>query len=118
MTPPTRAPRPILDLDAVRAHHAHAQDAVDLDALWTALADVPVLLAEIGRLRSLLWLSRASHADLFAAARASIAAEHGGEHDPLWYLRDELATRGQLPPRWAHAADLHAATDGPEEARR
>jgi len=118
MTPPTRAPRPILDLDAVRAHHAHARVTVDLDALWTSLADVPVLLAEIERLRSLLWLSRASHAYLLAAARAAIAAEHDDEHDPLWYLRDELAARGQLPPSWAHAADLHHAPGGPEEARR
>jgi hypothetical protein len=68
--------------------------------------------------RWLLWLSRASHADLLAAARAVLAAEHDGEHDPLWYLRDELAARGQLPPRWAHATDLHAAPGGPEEASR
>jgi hypothetical protein len=112
MTSPTRAPRPILDLDAVRAHHTHAGDTVDLDALWTALADVPVLLAEIERLRSLLSLARAAHANLLAAARAAVAADHDGEHDPLWYVRDELAARAQLTPRWAQAAP------GREEACR
>jgi hypothetical protein len=113
MTSPTRAPRPILDLAAVRDHPTHARDTVDLDALWTALADVPVLLAEIERLRSLLWLARASHADLLAAARASVAADHDGEHDPLWYVRDELAARAELRPRWTHAAP-----GGGEETRR
>jgi hypothetical protein len=112
MTSPTRAPRPILDLDSVRAHHAHAQDTIDLDALWTALADVPVLLAEIERLRSLLWLARIRHANFHAAARAAVAAGHDGEPDPLWYIRDELAARAQLPPRWAHAGRHE------EEARR
>jgi hypothetical protein len=104
MTSPTRAPRPILDLDAVRDHHTHARDTVDLDALWTVLSDVPVLLAEVERLRSLLWFARMSHANLAAAARAAVAADHDGEHDPLWYVRDELATRAELPPRWTHVA--------------
>jgi len=78
----------------------------------------PVLLAEIGRFRSLLALTRAQHADLLAAARAAIAAERDGEDDPLYYLRDELGARGQLPRRWMGPPELlalagvHDAVDG------
>jgi len=35
--------------------------------------------------------------DLVAAARATLAADHDGEPDPLYYLRDELQAQGQLP---------------------
>jgi hypothetical protein len=63
-------------------------------------ADIPVLLAEVGRLHSLLTLTRLRHADLAAAAQAVLAADHNGEHDPLWYLRDELTADGQPPSRW------------------
>ncbi len=34
--------------------------------------------------------------DLVAAARAALAADHDGEPDPLYYLRDELEAQGQL----------------------
>ncbi len=91
-----------------------------LAALWTAAADIPVLLAEVGRLHSLLILARVRHADLTAAARAVIGAERDGENDPLWYIRDELATNGKLPPRWLSAPEL-LYPDGPvgsEEAAR
>jgi hypothetical protein len=65
-------------------------------------------------------LARVRHADLQAAARASVAAERDGEHDPLWYVRDELAANGKLPPRWLNAADLLILADlpGSEEAAR
>jgi hypothetical protein len=99
-------PRPLIDLDAIRAHHFDAETSRTLAALWTAAADVPVLLAEVGRLHSLLILARIRHADLAAAARAVVAADRDGEHDPLWYIRDELAADGNLPPRWLSASEL------------
>ncbi len=120
ITGPQHAPTTLIDLGAVRDHHRDADKTRTLAALWTAAADVPVLLAEIGRLQSLLVLARVRHADLHAAARAAIAAERDGEHDPLWYIRDELAANGTLPPRWLSAPDLLTLADlpGSEEAAR
>lgn len=69
---------------------------------------VSVLRVEIDRLRSLLALVRAHYADLLAAARATLAADRDNEPDPLFYLRDELASHGQLPPRDLHAPELLA----------
>jgi hypothetical protein len=108
MTRPQRAPRPTLDLDAVRTHLHDARAARVPVALWIAIADVPVLMAEVERLRSLLALARAQYADLLAAARATIAAQRDAETDALLYLRDELDAHGQLPDRDLHAAELLA----------
>jgi hypothetical protein len=63
----------------------------------TALADAPTLSAEVTRLRAELDHTRLDRANLLAAARATIGAYLDGESDPLCYLRDELAVRGQLP---------------------
>jgi predicted DNA-binding ribbon-helix-helix protein len=63
-----------------------------------ALADAPTLSAEVTRLRAELDDMRLDRANLLAAARATIGAYLDGESDPLCYLRDELAARGQLPP--------------------
>ena len=120
ITEAPHTPPPLIDLDVVRVHHRDAETTRTLAALWTAAADIPVLLAEVGRLHSLLILARIRHADLTAAARAVIAAERDGENDPLWYIRDELAINGKLPPRWLSAPDL-LYPDGPsgsEEAAR
>lgn len=68
------------------------------DHIQLALSDVPILSAEIGQLRTELDETRLDRANLLAAARATLAAYFDGEHDPLSYLRDELAARGQLPP--------------------
>ena len=65
-------------------------------AISTALFTVPALCREAAHLRAVLTLARLDHADLIAAARATLAADHEGEPDPLWYLRDELAARGQF----------------------
>ncbi|HSV67561.1 MAG TPA: hypothetical protein VLJ59_16860 [Mycobacteriales bacterium] len=108
--------RTVIDLEEVRAHHRTATAARTPVALWIAAADVPVLLAEIDRVRTLHALTRAHYADLLAAARATLAAHRDGEADPLFYLRDELAARGQLPPRHLHALELLALAvtlDGP-----
>jgi ABC-type transporter Mla subunit MlaD len=65
--------------------------------LEAALADAPILSAEITRLRDELADTRLDRANLLAAARAVIGAHLDGEPDPLSYLRDELQARGQLP---------------------
>jgi hypothetical protein len=62
-----------------------------------ALADIPPLCEEIERLGAVLACSRRRHQDLTAAARATLAADAEGEPDPLYYLRDELGSRGVLP---------------------
>jgi len=65
--------------------------------LEAALADVPILAAEITRLRDELAGTRLDRANLLAAARAVVSAHLDGEPDPLSYLRDELQVRGKLP---------------------
>jgi hypothetical protein len=59
-----------------------------------ALADTPVLSAEITGLRARLTGSRLDRANLAAAGRATITASLNGESDPLAYLRDELQAQG------------------------
>jgi hypothetical protein len=58
--------------------------------LEDAFNDVPALAAQITRLSAELKDTRLDRANLLAAARATIAACHDGEPDPLSYLRDEL----------------------------
>jgi hypothetical protein len=58
--------------------------------LEDAFNDVPALAAEVTRLSAELKDTRLDRANLLAAARATIAAYHDGEPDPLSYLRDEL----------------------------
>jgi hypothetical protein len=60
----------------------------------TALADTPTLVTEITHLRAELSGTRLNRANLVAAIRATIAAHHDGEDDPLAYLRDELHAQG------------------------
>jgi hypothetical protein len=86
-----RIPRPTLDTEAVLTHLHAAQQRPTPAAVWTAVADIPVLLAEIDRLARLLSRTRWDFADLLAAARATLAADLDGEPDPLTYLRDAVA---------------------------
>ncbi len=72
-------------------------------AITTALATIPAFCQKTNHLRALLRIAQLDHANLAAAARATIAADHEGEPDPLWYVRDELAARGQLPNPRRHA---------------
>lgn len=51
---------------------------------------------EVDRLARLLAAIRLRYQNLVAAALACLAAEADGEHDPLYYLRDELRAQGQL----------------------
>ena len=60
----------------------------------TALADLPAVLAELGRARAELQAVRLDRANLLAAIRATLAADAEGDPDPLGYLRDELGSTG------------------------
>jgi hypothetical protein len=55
-----------------------------------ALADLPAVLADLGRTRTELEAVRLDRANLLAAIRATLAADAESESDPLGYLRDEL----------------------------
>ena len=68
----------------------------------TALADLPAVLAVLGRTRAELEAVPLDRANLLAAIRATLAADAEDEPDPLGYLHDELdstdapaATRGR-----------------------
>ena len=63
----------------------------------TALADLPAVLADLGRARAELEAVRLDRANLLAAIGATLAADAEGEHDPLGYLRDELDSTGATP---------------------
>jgi hypothetical protein len=101
-------PYSLVNLEAVRNHFHQACQSRTPVRLWHAVADIPVLLAELSRLRSLLALVRAMHANLLAAARATIAATRDGEADSMYYLREELDAHDQLPSDHLHAAELLA----------
>jgi len=66
----------------------------NLAGVWryldTAFADVPAVLAELGRVRAELEAVRLDRANLLAAIRATLAADAESEPDPLGYLRDQL----------------------------
>lgn len=83
------------------AHHIVAGFSTAMPTLaeiWRlledALSDVPALSAEVTRLSAGVQHVRLDRANLLAAARATIAAYHDGEPDPLSYLRDELNAHG------------------------
>jgi len=110
--------RNVVDLDAARTHHQIACQRRTRAALWATTSDIPVLIAEITRLRSLLALSCASYANLLASARATLAGDRDGELEPLLYLRHELDSHGQLPPHDMHPSELLALTTGLRESLR
>jgi hypothetical protein len=106
-----------IDLQEVTTRNCAAREIVagfssaapTLGPIWSvlneALADAPVLSAELVETRRELKRLRRDQADLLAAARASVAAEgDDAETDPLYYVRDELSARGELPPN-ARAAE-------------
>jgi hypothetical protein len=72
--------------------------------LEDAFNDMPALAGEITRLSAEVENARLDRANLLAAARATIAAYHDGEPDPLSYLRDEIDARTP------HAADPRRRT--------
>lgn len=84
------------DLQEVANHHTTATAVVD--TLGRALDAIPLLSAEISRLRRRLAATLNDLSNLLAAARATLSAHADGEDDPLYYLRDELRAQGQLRP--------------------
>jgi hypothetical protein len=89
---------PDADLQEVASRHDNAASA--MGKLARALDTIPLLCAEVGRLRVRLARTLANLHNLIAAARAALGADANGESDPLYYLRDELDAQGQLPSRY------------------
>jgi hypothetical protein len=98
---------PDVDLQEVATEYQHAETmsrshpflstAQARHAVTRALYLIPLLSAEITRLRTRLAAMLADLRNLVAAARATLSTEADGEADPLYYLRDELQAQGQLP---------------------
>jgi hypothetical protein len=85
----------IAGLAAVTPHLAGIWRILD-----QSLADLPVILADLRRVRAELEAVRLDRANLVAAIRATLAANAEAECDPLGYLRDELdSTDGPSNPR-------------------
>ena len=87
---------PDADLQEIATRHDSATSA--LGTLARALDTIPLLCAEVARLRTRLARTLTDLHNLIAAARATLGAHADGEDDPLYYLRDELDTQGHLPP--------------------
>jgi hypothetical protein len=98
MTNELHAPRPTVDSEAISAHLNAAYQRLTPVALWTAIADIPVMLTELERLSRLLTHARRDLADLLAAGRATLSADRDGEADPLAYLRDAVAEHQAWSP--------------------
>jgi hypothetical protein len=113
---PNTSPQNNIDLEEIAtrnsaAHHVVAGFSATMPTLaeiWRCLEDslndVPALLAEVARLSGEQRNARLERANLIAAARATIAAQHDGEADPLYYLRDELdASTAVSQATWGRA---------------
>jgi hypothetical protein len=87
---------PDADLHEIATRHDSAVTA--LSWLARALDTIPLLCAEVARLRTRLARTFTDLHNLIAAARATLGAHADGEPDPLYYLRDELDAQGHLPP--------------------
>jgi DNA repair ATPase RecN len=106
---PDTSPQTNTDLEEIATRNDTARHIITgysaamptLAEIWRhledALNDVPALSAELTRLSRELQHARLDRANLLAAARATIAAHHDGEPDPLSYLRDELDELARLP---------------------
>jgi hypothetical protein len=84
------------DTDLQEVANRHDTAAAVVDTLARALDTIPLLSAEITRLRRRLAASLNDSSNLLAAAKATLGAHADGEEDPLFYLRDELTAQGQL----------------------
>jgi hypothetical protein len=95
----TTEPRnhPDADFQEVASRHDDAVSA--MGTISRALDTIPLLLAEVGRLRARLARTLGNLHNLIAAARATLRAHADGEDDALYYLRDELEAQGQLLPQ-------------------
>ena len=91
---------PDTDLQEVANRHDTATAA--MTKLSRALDMIPLLSAEIRRLRRRLATTLNDLNNLIAAARATLSAQADGEEDPLYYLRDELTAQGHLRAEQRH----------------
>ncbi len=94
--------RAIIDTDLQEVANRHDTATAVVDALNRALDTIPLLSAEINRLRRRLATTLGDFNNLLAAARATLSAHADGEEDPLYYLRDELTAQGQLRAEQRH----------------
>jgi hypothetical protein len=85
---------PDTNLQEVASRHDTA--AAVIDKLGRALNTIPLLSAEITRLRRRLTTTLSDLNNLLAAANSTLSAHTDGEEDPLYYLRDELTAQGHL----------------------
>ena len=92
----TTSNRAIIDTDLQEVTNRHDTATAVLDVLNRALDTIPLLSAEINRLRRRLATTLGDFNNLLAAARATLSAHADGEEDPLYYLRDELRAQGKL----------------------
>lgn len=91
---------PDTDLQEVANRHDTATAVVD--TLNRAFDTIPLLSAEITRLRRQLAASLIDFNNLLAAAKATLSAHADGEEDPLYYLCDELKAQGQFHAERRH----------------
>lgn len=93
----TTEPNDYPDADVQEVIRRHDSAASAMGALARALDTIPLLCAEVRRLRARLAHTLTDLHNLIAAARATLGAHADGEDDALYYLRDELDALGQLP---------------------
>ena len=84
------------DTDLQEVANRHDTATALVDTLTRALDTIPLLSAEVARLRRRLATLLNDFNNLLAATRATLSAHADGEEDPLYYLRDELHAQGKL----------------------
>jgi DNA-binding transcriptional regulator YiaG len=94
--------RASIDTDLQEVANRHDTAAAVVETLGRALDTIPLLSAEIARLRRRLATTRHDFSNLLAAAKATLSAHADGEEDPLFYLRDELTAQGHLRAEQIH----------------
>lgn len=91
---PIYLPQLRVNLSVVRGHYEDANrlhvPSRRRDAMYTAVRDIPLLIAEIERLWALAGESRQQYLRLSSAVADSVAAGAAGDPDPLSALRDGL----------------------------
>ena len=90
------------DTDLQEVANRHDTATAVVDTLGRALDTIPLLSAEITRLRRRLITTLSDLNNLLAAAKATLSAHTDGEEDPLYYLRDELTAQGHLRAEQRH----------------
>ena len=91
-----------LDTNLQEVASRHDTAAAVIDKLGRALDTIPLLSAEINRVRRQLTTTLTDLNNLIAAAKATLSAQTDGEEDPLYYLRDELTAQGHLRAEHRH----------------